>query len=65
MMELKICPIAVVMAYLHLCGPAPGPLFLRKDGQSLKSTLVTGFFSGHSFRIGAETTAIQQLSQII
>lgn len=78
MMEFKICPTAAVMAYLHLCGLAPGLLFLYKDGQPLtraqvskflQSTLsaagVTGSFSGHSFHIGAETTAIQQVSQII
>ena len=56
--------------YLHLCGPGPGPLFLYQDGTPLsrsklsaflKSTLqsagVPGNFTGHSFRIGAATTA--------
>lgn len=69
----SICPISSVMAYLHQRGPAPGPLFIHQDGRPLtrsqlsdflKSTLsaagITGSFSGHSFRIGAATTAAQQ-----
>ena len=69
----SICPIASVMAYLHRRGPAPGPLFLQENGQPLtrtqlsnflQSTLsavgITGTYSGHSFRIGAATTAAQQ-----
>ena len=68
----SICPIASVMAYLHHRGPAPGPLFLQENGQPLtrtqlsnflQSTLsavgITGTYSGHSFRIGAATTAAQ------
>ena len=69
----SICPIASLMAYLHLCGPTPGPFFVHQDGQPLsraqlshflQSTLsaagIPGSFSGHSFQIGAATTAAQQ-----
>ena len=69
----SICPIASVMAYLHRRGPAPGPLFLHENGQPLSRTQlsnflqftlsavgITGTYSGHSFRIGAATTAAQQ-----
>ena len=69
----SICPIASVMAYLHRRGPAPGPLFLQENGQPLTQTQssnflqstwsavgITGTYLGHSFRIGAATTAAQQ-----
>lgn len=69
----SICPIASVMAYLHLRSPTSGPLFLHKDGHPptraqlsnfLQSTLsaagITESFSGHIFRIGAAITATQQ-----
>ena len=65
-----LCPVISLVNYLHLRGPGPGPLFLYQDGSHLsrsklfaflKSTLqsagVPGNFSGHSFRIGAATTA--------
>ena len=69
----SICPIASLMAYLHLCGPTPDPLFVHQDGQPLswvepphflQSTLsaaeTPGSFSRHSFRIGATSTAARQ-----
>lgn len=69
----SICPIVAVMAYLRLRGPGPGPLFMYKDGCLLSRTLLSSFlqttlqsagipgkFSGHSFRIGAATTAAQK-----
>ena len=31
----SICPIAAIVAYLHLRGPAPGPVFIHKGGQPL------------------------------
>ena len=65
-----LCPVVSLVNYLHLRGPGPGPLFIYQDGTPLsrsklsvflKSTLqsagVPGNFSGHSFRIGAATTA--------
>ena len=62
---------AAVLSYMVLRGPAPGPLFLFSDGSSLTSArfvaviwsalLQAGIdaksYSGHSFRIGAATTA--------
>ena len=66
-----LCPVAAILGYLALRPPAPGPLFVFGDGsplsrprlvQSLREVLrragvdVSGF-SGHSFRIGAATTA--------
>ena len=69
----SICPIASLMAYLHLRGPIPGPLFVHPDGQPLsqvqpshflQSTLsaagIPGSFPGHSFRIRVATTAAQK-----
>ena len=66
-----VCPVMAVLGYLAIRPPTQGPLFIFADGaplsrprlvQSLKEALaaagmdVTGF-SGHSFRIGAATTA--------
>ena len=66
-----LCPIAAVMAYLAKRGNAPGFLFKFETGRSLtKSKFVTEVkraltsagvdsskYAGHSFRIGAATTA--------
>ena len=66
-----ICPVAVVLAYMSICPPQPGPFIMERDGQPLSwPALVAGIrralvsagvdvsrFSGHSFRIGAATTA--------
>ena len=66
-----ICPVKALLAYLALRGPSPGPLFIYKDGTPLsRRGLVTALrtalsgcgldvsqFNGHSFRIGAATTA--------
>ena len=66
-----LCPVTAILAYLAVRGTSLGPLFLLKDGTTLrcqklvkmvKSTLqLAGIdpsgYSGHSFRIGAATTA--------
>ena len=65
-----LCPVVSLVNYFHLCGPGPGPLFLYQDGTPLsrsklsaflkstpQSAGVPGNFTGHSFRIGAATTA--------
>ena len=66
-----ICPVKSVLAYVACRGFKPGPLFCHLDGSPLtKQQLVSGLrttlseagvecdkFSGHSFRIGAATTA--------
>ena len=69
----QLCPVAAVLAYLAIRPPTPGPLFIFRDGSYLsRDRLVTrlrqglqavnidpAHFSGHSFRIGAATTAAQ------
>ena len=45
------------MAYLRLRGPAPGPLFLHKDGHPLTRTQLSIFLQ---FVLSAATTAAQQ-----
>ncbi len=66
-----ICPVTSMAHYLTQRGAAPGPLFLHADSQPLtRSSLVTAMkealakagldptlYNGHSFRIGAATTA--------
>ena len=67
----KLCPIAAVMAYLAKRGNAPGFLFKLESGKpltkakfvaSVKGALISAGvdstkYAGHSFRIGAATTA--------
>ena len=66
-----ICPVMAMVAYLAARGNPPGPLFLYEDGSPLsrprlvaavRSCLRAGgvreeLYLGHSFRIGAATTA--------
>ena len=66
-----LCPVEAVVAYLKHRGMKPGPLFLHSDGRYLtKAAFVrwvqerlkgAGYkaeeYSGHSFRVGAATTA--------
>ena len=65
-----LCPVRALTQYLHVRGSTPGPLFLLSDGtplhrQWLTSSIqsifsaagVTGCYTGHSFRIGAATSA--------
>ena len=66
-----LCSVAAVLAYLAIHPQKPGPLFLFKDGNYLtRERLITHlglaqagidaeYYSGHSFRIGAATTAAQ------
>ena len=66
-----ICPVQALLTYLEKRGPSPGPLFRFESGVPLtRAALVvhlhsalqqSGFdavsYNGHSFRIGAATTA--------
>ena len=68
---LTLCPISSMLAYMAVRSPTPGPLFVFQDGTPLSRThftyhlrqavqqagLCPNNFSGHSFRIGAATTA--------
>ena len=68
-----LCPVAAVLAYLAVRPSTPGPLFVLESGVPLsRQFLVTSVrvalsrhgldvnrFNGHSFRIGAATTAAQ------
>lgn len=71
--EGSVCPIRALGSYLALRGSAEGPLFTFSDGrpltrQQLSSSVqsilsaagYSGVYSGHSFRIGAATTAAAQ-----
>ena len=67
----ELCPVLAVLAYLARRGLSHGPLFIFSDGSPLsrqrvvsylrESLSIHGFncelYSGHSFRIGAATTA--------
>ena len=66
-----LCPVAAVLAYLSIRPSTPGPLFIFCDGTPLSRTQLISHlqdalsqvganftnFSGHSFRIGAASTA--------
>ena len=66
----NLCPVAAMLAYLALRGQTEGPLFMVDSKplsreflvQWLRETLTkagidSSHFSGHSFRIGAASTA--------
>ena len=69
--NLDLCPVAALLDYLAIRGQIPGALFCLENGKPLKrkaftasvqqalssSGLVGTQFNGHSFRIGAATTA--------
>ena len=70
--QAPLCPISAILAYLHLRGPSSGPPFIDTHGRPLTRSRLSSFvqsvlqgsgipgqFSGHSFRIGAATTAAQ------
>ena len=68
---LPLCPVSALLAYIEVRGSAPGRFFQRADSQPvLKSWFVQQLrgilaavglpkqlYAGHSFRIGAATTA--------
>ena len=68
----NICLVVVLLNYLMTRGMAPGPLFLFRDGayrthqsfvKAVRQTLKTAgvdqsHYCGHSFQIGAATTAV-------
>ncbi len=69
-----LSPVAAMLAYLAIRGAAPGPLFKFADGSVLsrghfvlhirdalkRLGLDSSVYSGHSFRIGAATTAAER-----
>lgn len=69
----QICPVKALLGYLSVRGMSPGPLFRFADESPLsrarlvdavRSALAScgvpvGGFNGHSFRIGAATTAAE------
>ena len=68
-----ICPVAAIVAFIALRGDKPGPFFLDSTGQSIaKDQFIQEIrnilnslgipqhqYAGHSFRIGAATSAAQ------
>ena len=69
-----ICPVSALLRYLSVRPPSPGPLFIQKDGSPLTRQILVRhlhtalrragmnheLYNGHSFRIGAATTAAEQ-----
>ena len=69
--DAPLCPVAPILNYLAVCPAVAGPLFICADGSPfMKSQFVAGVghalaaagldpskYSGHSFRIGAATSA--------
>ena len=69
-----LCPVSALLAYLAVRGVAPGPLFRFQDGRFLTKQLFiervrmgldtlglsSSDYAGHSFRIGAATTAAER-----
>lgn len=70
----SLCPVAALLAYMVMRGNSPGPLFRFQNGRHLTrprfvkeirvALALAGIdpapYSGHSFRIGAATTAAQK-----
>ena len=65
-----LCPVRALTQYLHVRSSTPDPLFLLSDGNPLHHQWLTsniqsifsaagvpGCYTGHSFRIGAATSA--------
>ena len=66
----RICPVIALSRYITLRGTSPGPLFILANGLPLSPSVVNtwlrsilsatgipGYYSSHSFRIGAATSA--------
>ena len=72
--DTELCPVAALLSYMAVRGPGPGPLFRFRDGkpltrerfvQQVRAALSQAGinykgYSGHSFRIGAATTAAKR-----
>lgn len=72
--KASICPVGAVLSFMVVRGSAPGPLFTLASGQFLtRERMVAELraalrargiraddYAGHSFRIGAATTAARQ-----
>ena len=70
----SICPVLAMLSYLSVRPATPGPFFITHTGSPLTRSLLvqhlhsaltdSGFdhslYNGHSFRIGAATTAVQR-----
>lgn len=66
-----ICPVSAILGYMAIRPASPGPLFVWRDGTPLSRSTFVGLlrralvslsldqqsYSGHSFRIGAATSA--------
>ena len=69
--DFPLCPVVAIMQYKEVRGPKGGPFFQFQDERPLTKALFTSKvreglraiglpeqkFAGHSFRIGAATTA--------
>jgi len=69
-----LCPVAAMLAYLAQRGNTPGPIFIFSDRRLLtrdhfvtciraaleKAGIDASLYAGHSFRVGAATTAAQR-----
>ena len=72
--EAAVCPVQAIIRYIGVRRSDPGPLFIRSSGVPLTRTFLVSelkvalrslkvdesLYNGHSFRIGAATTAAQQ-----
>jgi len=67
----SLCQVAAILHYMVICGRSPGPFFVFSDGTYLTRdwfvaavqkaldlvSIDSSSYAGHSFRIGAATTA--------
>ena len=72
--DTNLCPVAAIISYIQARGQTPGPLFRFASGQPLTrdsfvkrvreglqaAGINAAHYAGHSFRIGAATTAAAQ-----